>query len=79
MAETNVKQAQTDLEEMEKRLYQYKVFFTDGTHSYLYFYRKLRSNQVRSGWILDDTDEFINLDKCKGIRLMQEPEGVNNE
>lgn len=67
------------MEEKEQGLYQYKAFFMDGTHSYLYFYKKLRSNQVRSGWLVDDTDEFVNLDKCKGIRLMKEPEGVENE
>lgn len=65
--------------EEEKGLYQYKAFFTDGTHSYLYFYKKLRFGQVRSGWLVDDTDEFVNLDKRKGIRLMKEPEGVGDE
>lgn len=64
------------MDEKEKGLYQYKAFFTDGTHSYLYFYKKLHPGQLMHGWLVDSTDEFINLEKCKGIRLMQEPEGV---
>lgn len=70
------------MEEKEKGLYQYKAFFTDGTHSYLYFYDRLSAgdlNDMKHGWLEDDTDEFVNLDKCKGIRLMKEPEGVTNE
>ena len=65
--------------EKEQGLYQYKAFFTDGTHSYLYFYKKLHPGQLSRGWISDDDGEFINLANCKGIRLMHEPEGITNE
>ena len=69
------------MDDKEKGLFQYKAFFTDETHSYLYFYDKLSAvdlNDMKHGWLEDDDGEFINLEKCKGIRLMREPEGIES-